>query len=178
MSSGLGLIETLQILESFSPRPGARYAADADFLHYAIEAWKVRDQSGRIADPALFDVDLGSHLDPAHAAKLFERIDPKKASRYGGETPARTEAPERIGRGTTAFAVADSDGNMIAVTQTLSTWGGTFYVSEGLGFLYNNPFAPRWEANAPRALSGAWPAPSKKKRCPTLHLSRKGGLGP
>ena len=27
---------------------------------------------------------------------------------------------------------------MIAVTQTLSTWGGTFYVSEGLGFLYNN----------------------------------------
>jgi gamma-glutamyltranspeptidase/glutathione hydrolase len=34
--------------------------------------------------------------------------------------------------------VADADGNMIAVTQTLSTWGGTFYVSEGLGFLYNN----------------------------------------
>ena len=27
---------------------------------------------------------------------------------------------------------------MIAVTQTLSTWGGTFYVSKGLGFLYNN----------------------------------------
>ena len=27
---------------------------------------------------------------------------------------------------------------MIAVTQTLSTWGGTFYVTDGLGFLYNN----------------------------------------
>ncbi len=27
---------------------------------------------------------------------------------------------------------------MIAITQTLSTWGGTFYVSDGLGFLYNN----------------------------------------
>ena len=27
---------------------------------------------------------------------------------------------------------------MIAVTQTLSTWGGNFYVSKGLGFLYNN----------------------------------------
>src|SRR5690606_17531348 len=40
--------------------------------------------------------------------------------------------------GTTSFAVADADGNMIAVTQTLSTWGGTFYVSKGLGFLYNN----------------------------------------
>jgi gamma-glutamyltranspeptidase/glutathione hydrolase len=52
-----------------------------------------------------------------------------------------SEAPgpaERIGRGTTAFVVADAAGNMIAVTQTLSTWGGTFYVSDGLGFLYNN----------------------------------------
>ena len=46
-------------------------------------------------------------------------------------------ALERIGTGTTSFAVADADGNMIAVTQTLSTWGGTFYVSKGLGFLYN-----------------------------------------
>lgn len=138
VSTGLGLIETLQILEGYTPRPGATYASDADFLHYAIEAWKVRDPSGRIADPALWDVDLGPHLDPAHAAKLFERIDPAKASPYGGAQPARTEQPERIGRGTTAFAVADSDGNMIAVTQTLSTWGGTFYVSEGLGFLYNN----------------------------------------
>ncbi len=49
-----------------------------------------------------------------------------------------TAPTPRIGTGTTSFAVADSEGNMIAVTQTLSTWGGTFYVSKGLGFLYNN----------------------------------------
>jgi gamma-glutamyltranspeptidase / glutathione hydrolase len=99
----------------------------------------VRDQSGRIADPALWNVDLGPHLDREHAAALFKRIDPRKASRMSGGQPAETTPPtERIGRGTTAFAVADAEGNMIAVTQTLSTWGGTFYVSEGLGFLYNN----------------------------------------
>jgi gamma-glutamyltranspeptidase len=40
--------------------------------------------------------------------------------------------------GTTAFAVADADGNVVAVTQTLGTWGGNFYVSPGLGFLYND----------------------------------------
>jgi gamma-glutamyltranspeptidase len=40
--------------------------------------------------------------------------------------------------GTTAFAVADNDGNAVAVTQTLGTWGGNFYVSPGLGFLYND----------------------------------------
>lgn len=29
---------------------------------------------------------------------------------------------------------------MVAITQTLSTWGGNFYVSKGLGFLYNDHF--------------------------------------
>lgn len=145
VSTGLALIETLQILENAgrpARAPGrasqAPYVRDADYFHYAIEAWKARDQSGRIADPALWNVDLGPHLDPAHAAGLFKRIDPAKAAPYGGRQQESTTPPERIGRGTTAFTVADSDGNMIAVTQTLSTWGGTFYVSEGLGFLYNN----------------------------------------
>lgn len=40
--------------------------------------------------------------------------------------------------GTTAFTVADNDGNMVAVTQTLGTWGGNFYVTPGLGFLSND----------------------------------------
>jgi gamma-glutamyltranspeptidase/glutathione hydrolase len=58
----------------------------------------------------------------------------------GANVPNGADAAsdDRIGRGTTAFVVADSDGNMIAITQTLSTWGGSFYVSKGLGFLYNN----------------------------------------
>ncbi|MES2523870.1 MAG: gamma-glutamyltransferase [Gemmatimonadota bacterium] len=40
--------------------------------------------------------------------------------------------------GTTAYTVADNDGNVVAVTQTLGTWGGNFYVTPGLGFLSND----------------------------------------
>jgi len=40
--------------------------------------------------------------------------------------------------GTTAFTVADNEGNAVAVTQTLGTWGGNFYVTPGLGFLSND----------------------------------------
>lgn len=40
--------------------------------------------------------------------------------------------------GTTAYTVADADGNAVAVTQTLGTWGGNFYVTPGLGFLSND----------------------------------------
>jgi gamma-glutamyltranspeptidase/glutathione hydrolase len=136
VSTGAALIETLQILERYTPRKGATYFSDPDFLHYAIESWRVRDQGPRIADPALWDVNLGSHLERSHAEELFKRIDRSRVWRDRNSTP--DGPPERIGRGTTAFAIADADGNMIAVTQTLSTWGGTFYVSDGLGFLYNN----------------------------------------
>jgi gamma-glutamyltranspeptidase len=40
--------------------------------------------------------------------------------------------------GTTAYTVADAEGNVVAATQTLGTWGGNFYVTPGLGFLYND----------------------------------------
>jgi gamma-glutamyltranspeptidase/glutathione hydrolase len=111
----------------------------------------VRDGTGRIADPGIYDVDVGPHLDPAHALTLFKRIDPNSASRYRSGPPAAGPT-ERIGRGTTAFAVADADGNMIALTQTLSTWGGSFYVSEGLGFLYNDHLRAPTSAAPGRAL--------------------------
>lgn len=52
-----------------------------------------------------------------------------------GEPSRRRDCP---GAGTTAFTVADAGGDLVAVTQTLGTWGGGFYVSPGLGFLYND----------------------------------------
>jgi gamma-glutamyltranspeptidase len=174
VATGAALIETLQILQHYEPRADAAYARDADFLHYALEAWKNRDQAPRIADPALFDVDLGPHLDPNHAAALFRRIDPRKASR-DRRGPVEEERPERIGRGTTAFAVADSEGNMIALTQTLSTWGGTFYVSEGLGFLYNNHL----RFGGPAAPGRFLPlARSSSTSVPTLLFRASAGGGP
>jgi gamma-glutamyltranspeptidase len=140
VSTGIQLFESLQILENYQPNPGARTTTDPDYFHYALESWKVRDQVRRVADPERWPVDFAEHLTREHAKTRFEKIDPNKASRYERQIPDdTTPAPTpRISTGTTSFAVADAEGNMIAVTQTLSTWGGTFYVSKGLGFLYNN----------------------------------------
>ncbi|HEY2849101.1 MAG TPA: gamma-glutamyltransferase [Gemmatimonadaceae bacterium] len=49
-----------------------------------------------------------------------------------------TEITHCHSSGTTAFTVADNEGNVVAVTQTLGTWGGDFYVTPGLGFLSND----------------------------------------
>jgi gamma-glutamyltranspeptidase len=142
LSTGVQLFESLHVLENYQAKPGARASTDADYLHYLVESWKVRDPIRRIADPERWPVDFEEHLTAEHAKKLFAKIDAKKASRYERTPPEDTATPTapapRISTGTTSFAVADAEGNMIAVTQTLSTWGGTFYVSKGLGFLYNN----------------------------------------
>ena len=172
--NGAQMVETLNILDNYQARPGATYTTDADYLHYAIEAWRVRDGGARIADPERWPVDLGNHLEAPHALDRFKLIDPKKvyvaqgggrggagttvvppastsASAFGfgaiGPHPFDAAQPYQsedesgpIQTGTTAFVVADADGNMIAFTQTLSTWGGNFYVSKGLGFLYNDHF--------------------------------------
>jgi len=152
VSTGLQIVETLQILDGYKPKAGATYANDADYLHYAIEAWRVRDGGARIADPDRYTVDYGNHLDAAHTLERFNLIDPKKvynATGRGGGAPAlSTDVPmgdeaeegRRVQTGTTSFVVADGEGNMIAFTQTLSTWGGAYYVSKGLGFLYNDHF--------------------------------------
>ena len=143
LSTGIQLFESLHVLEHYQPKAGARGSTDPDYLHYLIESWKVRDPLRRVADPERWPVDFEEHLTGEHAKKLFAKIDAKKASRYERtppeDAPTTPTAPTpRISTGTTSFAVADAAGNMIAVTQTLSTWGGTFYVSKGLGFLYNN----------------------------------------
>lgn len=151
VSNGADMIEKLQILNNYVPKPGASYANDADFLHYLIESWRVKDSGTRIADPDRWAIDLGNHLEPGHALERFKLLDKGKVfiSQGGGRgggapvplSPSGLEdAESRIGTGTTSFALADTDGNMIVFTQTLSTWGGNYYVSKGLGFLYNDHF--------------------------------------
>jgi gamma-glutamyltranspeptidase/glutathione hydrolase len=142
VASGAALLEGLQILDHYSPPTPGRYDRQADVLHHAIEAWKAREPATRIADPAIWPVDLGEHLSRAHAAARFARIDPRRAGELPGLLPGDPaegdDQGERVGRGTTAFVVADTAGNVVVVTQTLSTWGGSYYATEGLGFLYNN----------------------------------------
>jgi gamma-glutamyltranspeptidase len=138
VSAGVSLLETFQVLANYQPRAAVTPSGDADYWHHLIESWKLRDRVARIADPAQWPVDFEEHLDAAHAATLFGRIDPRRAQVFPDDSDEIGGGPERIGSGTSGFVVADAGGDMIAITQTLSTWGGSFYVSRGLGFLYNN----------------------------------------
>jgi gamma-glutamyltranspeptidase/glutathione hydrolase len=142
VTAGVSLLQTLQILDGAPRDQRGRYTEDASALHFMVEAWKRSGRGNLAADPAFFELRLDEPLSLPWARKQFATIDAKRAT----PDPEFPEEPEderdyrrdRIGTGTTAAVVMDSEGNMVALTQTLSTWGGAFYVSEGLGFLYNN----------------------------------------
>lgn len=156
---GVSLVAKLNLLDNFAGSGG--YKRNAATAHAMIEAWKLAPRV-RLADPDLWPVDLSAALDRQAAAIRWQRcFDPNHsltaddlATEREGEPACLTreigsfrneEDPEcRIGApgcrsaGTTAFAVADAHGNMVAVTQTLGTWGGNFYLTAGLGFPYND----------------------------------------
>ena len=184
VAGGATLIAQLNALEQFpAPRP---YTEDAASLHAVIEAWKLAPRGTRIADPALWPVNIEPAISKDAARARWTCFDPLRATRpdvpqagcaaaapppatsfaartmprpaESRPTPGRARSrpasgdwspecheaapavPNRRCRstGTTAFAIADADGNMVSTTQTLGTWGGGFYVSPGLGFLYND----------------------------------------
>jgi gamma-glutamyltranspeptidase len=161
-SGGVSLVARLHLLDQFA-RP-RHYVEHAPTLHAMLEAWKLMPSTrGRIADPGLWPVDVEPFTSADTARARWRCFDAGVSSRpaEGGEMDcpglgaqaAEWGAEGLLGcdeervasrgrgcrmTGTTAFAIADADGNMISVTQTLGTWGGNFYVTPGLGFLYND----------------------------------------
>ncbi|HET7274866.1 MAG TPA: gamma-glutamyltransferase [Longimicrobiaceae bacterium] len=161
-SGGAVLVSKLNLLEQFDDP--ALFSEDAATLHAMVEAWKLMPStSGHIADPGLWPVDLEPFVSKDTARARWTCFDPGQSSDPAAadslpcDPPAAVTAawgedgllachdhPPATGgagcrrTGTTAFAIADADGNMISVTQTLGTWGGNFYVTPGLGFLYND----------------------------------------
>ncbi|MEO0339970.1 MAG: gamma-glutamyltransferase, partial [Bacteroidota bacterium] len=145
VSGGAYLIGQLNQLEQFDE---AKLNDEEAYLHAMIEAWKmVPSGRGKIADPGLWPIDLSDFYDKDAAARRWSNcFNPMQAllpqvackdtrnSGWGAEKILESTS----NTGTTSFSVADAQGNMVAVTQTLGTWGGNFYVTPGLGFLYND----------------------------------------
>jgi gamma-glutamyltranspeptidase len=172
VASGTALIEVLQTLDRRPAAPGAQLARDVEVAHLLIETFR-HVHHVRAVDPAKWPDQSAVHLESAHAVDVFGQIDPRRASTRRPEAdedgtatgsggaaelaPAQDDAEgvrSRLGRGTSALVAADRDGNVVVVTQTLSTWGGSFYVTPGLGFLYNNHLRmARARRGAPGALT-------------------------
>ena len=134
-SGGVGLVETLNILEGF-PMSDMKQGSAAS-LHVLIEAMKraYADRAHYLGDPAFVSAPVATLTTKDYAARQRAGIDLDHATPW---IDAVSAAPPHEGSNTTHFSVADSFGNAVSNTYTLNFSYGVGLVAEGTGVLLNN----------------------------------------
>ena len=136
-SSGIVALELLSILARFEPPPSSAFGpdgvTDAAWIHLGIEAAKLAmaDRDAHLTDPGFRDVPVARLTDPAYAASLAERIDPRRAAR----PVAATNPP---GGGTVYLATVDAEGNAVSLIQSNYSDFGSGVLDPDTGVLFQN----------------------------------------
>jgi gamma-glutamyltranspeptidase/glutathione hydrolase len=130
---GVHLLQLLNLVEGFDVA-GLGFGT-ADGIHLLAEALKIAfaDREAATADPAFVAVPVERLLSKAEAAARRTGIDMARAA--PGPAPPATGA----GSGhTTHLTVADAEGNVVAMTQTIEQLFGSKLIVPGTGVLLND----------------------------------------
>ena len=172
-TNALQSVQTLQILEGFDLRGMGHNSVE--YLHHFLEAAKVASADRVGLDVMRPGAPIAGHLSPRYAAERRKLIDPRRAGVSGGERWSSERLAGEILPGhpadfakehTTHFAVADGQGTVVTVTQTLGSVFGSGVMVPGTGMLLNNLLM--WadlEPGSPAALRGG--APMQTRMAPT-----------
>ena len=125
---GLAALQMLNMLECF---PLASYGFDTPrYRHCLIEAKKLafEDRARYYADPGFADVPIAALADKGYGAERARAIGERANAhpRHGDPAIARGD--------TTYLTVADADGMMVSLIQSIFTGFGSGLVPDGMGF--------------------------------------------
>ena len=146
-SSGFQLLATLKCLEGFKGED--LVFQHPETLHLMAESIKLAatDRIRYAGDPDHVYVPVEGLISEGYAVEQRKRIDRGSAAGVSGEHYAREVAADALRPGnpeeydggmTTHFAVADRDGNVVTVTQTLGAGFGCGAAVGDTGFFLNN----------------------------------------
>ena len=146
-SSGFQILQTLKLMDGY-PTGDIPYQA-ADTLHLFAEAVKlaVTDRIKYGGDPDHITAPIRGLLSDEYVSERRRLIDRERASVVSGEHYARivpegalmAGRPEEFDGGmTTHFAIADRDGNVVSITQTLGGFFGSAVPLGDTGVFLNN----------------------------------------
>jgi gamma-glutamyltranspeptidase / glutathione hydrolase len=145
-SAGVHITQMLNILEGYDI--GRMGFGSADAVHLLAEVLKIAfaDRAVATADPAFVDVPVARLTDKAYADLRRADIAMDAARRWGpGLSP-----PE--GADTTHLTVADTEGNVVAATQTINGLFGACVQVPETGMIANN-YMYNFDPRPGRALS-------------------------
>lgn len=132
-SGGTHLIEILNVLENYDI--GSMEVNSAEYCHVVSEAFKAAfaDRAAYMADTDFVDnVPLEGLTNKEYAKTIYEKITDESQDWVSGD-PFKYE-----GQSTTSFSVADKEGNIVTVTQTIECSFGSAVAIPGYGFIMND----------------------------------------
>ena len=136
-SGGAIIAEILNVMENADMRT-LWAASPAQAIHIMAEAMRqaYADRSEYMGDPDFVNVPVAELTSKEYAKKIFERINPNKATPSDNVRPGLT--PLKEGTNTTHYSVVDKFGNAVAITYTINESWGSGAAVDGAGFLLNN----------------------------------------
>lgn len=132
-SAGVALAEIFHMLRD----DDLQHLPRVDQVHLVTEAMRraYRDRAVYLGDPDFVAVPVGLLTHPAYAAGLRASIHPRKAT-PSEALPGLHVSSEH--EDTSHFSILDSEGNYVAVTQTINLPFGSAFAVPGTGFFLNN----------------------------------------
>ena len=133
-SSGVHVLQMLNILSGYDLR--AMGFGSADTLHLLAECLKIAfaDRAAASGDPAFVTVPVERLTSGAYADERRALIDMARAQAWSAGIPS--ESPN-----TTHITVADADGRIACMTQTINSSFGARFIVHGTGMIPNNYLA-------------------------------------
>ena len=179
-AGGVHIIQVLNILEGYDVA-GMGFGS-ADYVHLVAEALKIAfaDRAEYLGDPDFVEVPLGRITSKGYAANRRRELDLGRAGDYLHGTPSSFAGESD---NTTHLTVADGDGNVVSMTQTIHDAFGSKVTVPGTGMLLNNtmyifdphPGSPNSVAPGKRMLSSMSPTLVLKDGEPFMAVGTPGG---
>ncbi|MCC6398768.1 MAG: gamma-glutamyltransferase, partial [Bacteroidetes bacterium] len=136
-SGGMSVAMITNILEAYDLRSLGWHSPEA--VHLAVEAMRrtFADRNHFLGDPDFLTIPQAALVSKAYAAERRESIDPERAT-PSADVAHGTPVQRSESMHTTHFSVADSAGNVVALTTTINHGFGSAVTVTGAGFLLNN----------------------------------------
>jgi gamma-glutamyltranspeptidase/glutathione hydrolase len=130
-SSGVTMVQALNILEGYAPLPPYGSARYAHLLASALQRAFI-DRNSLIGDPAFVSVPVDRLSDKSYAARLRSTIGERATA-----TPSLVPRPGD-GLHTTHYSVVDAEGNVVATTTTINDLYGSGVYLPTVGIFMND----------------------------------------
>ena len=179
-SGGTHIVQMLNILEAFDV--AALGFGTSEYVHLLAESLKIAfaDRDEYLGDPDFVEAPVEGLTSKEYASRRRGEIDLERAGKFAAGRPGAYLGESD---NTTHFTVADDEGNVVSMTQTIHEAFGSKVTTPGTGMLLNNtmyifdPHPGNANSIAPgkRMLSSMSPTIVMKDGRPLFALGTPGG---